>query len=103
MGTHPIFESDFDCLTGCCLSWPVPLLGSRLDRSRLLLSLRKRPEPPKLPHFSRIEFLDLAPLVTSKKPVKSWLLVTVSPVFTVSETSRPKRWSSSPLVSRVWL
>merc|ERR1711892_964364 len=28
MGTHPIFESDFDCLTECSyVAWPVALTG----------------------------------------------------------------------------
>jgi len=26
MGTHPIFESDFDCLTECIVEWAVGLV-----------------------------------------------------------------------------
>merc|ERR1711868_348894 len=29
MGTHPIFESDFDCLTECCNVSPVKLFANR--------------------------------------------------------------------------
>jgi len=25
MGTHPIFESDFDCLTDLCIEWRLHL------------------------------------------------------------------------------
>merc|ERR1711893_89885 len=31
MGTHPIFESDFDCLTECFLESPPQLPVSQLD------------------------------------------------------------------------
>lgn len=55
-----------------------------------------------LPRFllsSRAELLALLPAVTSRRLAVSLPLVTVSPVSTVSETSRPRKWLSSLPVS----
>jgi len=35
MGTHPIFESDFDCLTDGLIDNPDPLVKSKSDSRRL--------------------------------------------------------------------
>merc|ERR1712137_571865 len=57
MGTHPIFESDFDCLTGfrrkCQLNWhaPTPPLSSTTMMSR---SLATRSPPFSRPPTSNL-------------------------------------------------
>merc|ERR1712240_957971 len=92
MGTHPIFESDFDCLTGCCLNWPVPLLEWQPDLWPAPQPSTTRPVLPKLPPFWKTEFWELVHPVILKKLVKSWLLVTVLLVSMVLETSKPRKW-----------
>merc|ERR1712110_95690 len=103
MGTHPIFESDFDCLTECYpnsqatsdvslfASWP-PLLHWPIRRVR-----------PKSRHFWKSVLQVPPPLVTYKRLAKYWLLVTVLLVSMVSEISKPRRWLSSHPELRVWL
>merc|ERR1711990_246563 len=102
MGTHPIFESDFDCLTGCCLNWPVPLLEWQPDLWPVPQPLTTRLVLLKLPPFWKTEFWELVHPVILKKLVKSWLLVTVLLVSMVLETSKPRKWLNSPPASRVW-
>merc|ERR1712168_342541 len=102
MGTHPIFESDFDCLTGCCLRWPqtahgLPPVPWRLHRLPLT-----RLAPPRLPLFWRDVLWVPVHLVIFKRLVKFWQLVMVLLVFMVFAISKLRRWLNSHLVSRVW-
>merc|ERR1712037_60264 len=50
MGTHPIFESDFDCLTECFQSSPDPL--SLLPSDSVTTSLRPPPDSGEIPPSS---------------------------------------------------
>merc|ERR1739848_575725 len=70
MGTHPIFESDFDCLTGCCLNWPVPLLEWQPDLWPVPQPSTTRLVLPKLPPFWKTEFWELVhPVILTALPV----------------------------------
>merc|ERR1712176_683381 len=86
MGTHPIFESDFDCLTeierGCKFSLK-PLRVKRLpSRSRLpILSRMLRPKSRikrEFPRISSVSFL----------PVNSWRMAELF-LITISRKNQP--------------
>merc|ERR1711887_465 len=103
MGTHPIFESDFDCLTECYPNSQATSDVLRLASWRHRQLCPTRQARPKSHRFWRSVSLVPPPMVISKKLVRSWLLVTVLLVFTVFATSKPRRWLSSHPVLRVWL
>merc|ERR1711937_98828 len=65
MGTHPIFESDFDCLTECqryiiCASSTTPyIVAHRSSRNRSLLGAVEETRAPKLAFVMRLSCSNL--------------------------------------------
>merc|ERR1711871_343342 len=100
MGTHPIFESDFDCLTDYGLEHPPKWLLVKISvlpkekreaRRRSLIHSPRRNGTRSKPHlFSRTE--TLVKLWLPDQPVPSWLLMvsedvstrSTKPIFTVT-------------------
>merc|ERR1712080_211965 len=82
MGTHPIFESDFDCLTECCESLREPWQPQRPDewtQSRLSSSARFK---------SMLLVLHLKALLTPERDMPKKLLISKNalPVLAVVVT-----------------
>merc|ERR1712048_496314 len=67
MGTHPIFESDFDCLTECC---PVPSVSLPLNAHPPLWSW---PRLTQLVNSKELLTQLLQPPLNSAVMSKSWL------------------------------
>merc|ERR1711908_37935 len=95
MGTHPIFESDFDCLTECCELLPPapcpPLPSAVWIQSRPFLSIRSDNMP-----------LIPPPLVVQSEPVRNTpkskpISRSVFPVPTVVVIWTPSPSSTLPL------
>merc|ERR1739848_474139 len=103
MGTHPIFESDFDCLTECYPNSLARLGVLRRDNCPPRQLCPAKLVQPKLHRFWKNALLVHQPRAIWKRPDKSWPLVTVLPVSMACVTSKPRKWLSSPRVSRVWL
>merc|ERR1712131_39944 len=90
MGTHPIFESDFDCLTDYGLEHPLKWLLVKISvlpkekreaRRRSLIHSPRRNGTRSRPHlFSRTE--TLVKLWSPDQPVPSWLLMVSEDVST---------------------
>merc|ERR1711915_281930 len=106
MGTHPIFESDFDCLTECCLdSPPDPPAHWLPHQSKFMVSLAHMlllpiplPSPPdkrKLSQqiclccqpFSKRNLLNPTSQIHLLTRVRNWLLLNQLLVQLVSLTS----------------
>merc|ERR1712130_245718 len=105
MGTHPIFESDFDCLTDLLSTLKIPKKGHAVDVIREPLSRSKRTRPTSSGTSQSSRGDEKARRTTSpESDSASRTRTSTTPPSTVWSSASPTRTSSprSPtLVSKV--
>merc|ERR1712037_110058 len=88
MGTHPIFESDFDCLTECDRFYRVPSLCFEIRFVAVVSGTRRPP--------NRCEELKTTGFTCTSFPSAVGSLLSLTPRTRLSSLESQKNWDGMP-------